>query len=129
MEDCIDPIERLQNHIQFILSILRPEDIELGCPLQNLATEMSPLDDGFRLRVQAVFELWVYRISEAFQIGQDNGKVRTDIPAKDIGTYIVATLSGARSLAKTANSSVPLRICMKQLSKWLDSLRPESNQT
>ena len=29
-----------------------------GCPLNNLAQEMNPLDDGFRSRTLAVFKTW-----------------------------------------------------------------------
>ncbi|HLK76465.1 MAG TPA: hypothetical protein VKU77_22785 [Streptosporangiaceae bacterium] len=38
-----------------ILSRQRPI---LGCPLNNLVQEMNPLDDGFRTRTSAVFDLW-----------------------------------------------------------------------
>ena len=34
------------------------EDIQCGCPLNNLAQEMAPVDEGFRLACEAVYRSW-----------------------------------------------------------------------
>src|SRR5260221_4590480 len=34
---------------------VRPEDVRAGCPLLNLAQEMSPLDEQFRKRLESIF--------------------------------------------------------------------------
>ena len=36
----------------------RPEDVRGGCPLLNLAQEMSPLDEQFRKRLERIFLEW-----------------------------------------------------------------------
>ena len=41
------------------MKVLEGSPLNLGCPLNNLAQEMSPLDEGFRTRTQQVFELWM----------------------------------------------------------------------
>src|SRR4029077_1613995 len=35
---------------------VRPENIRSGCPLLNLAQEMSPLDEQFRKRLERIFQ-------------------------------------------------------------------------
>src|SRR3989442_14548491 len=54
-------LEKAANPIDGLLAILRSKephpgfDHRLGCPLTNLAQEMSPLDEGFRTRLHSVF--------------------------------------------------------------------------
>src|SRR6266851_5448653 len=48
-------LEKAENPIDGLLAVLREGrhpsfDQRLGCPLNNLAQEMSPLDEGFRKR-------------------------------------------------------------------------------
>ena len=51
-----DPIDALIGIVQGIS--VRPEDVRGGCPLNNLAQEMFPLDAGFRKRLPIVFDAW-----------------------------------------------------------------------
>ena len=37
---------------------VRPQDIRTGCPLLNLAQEMSSLDEQFRKRLERIFLAW-----------------------------------------------------------------------
>jgi len=50
-----DPLAALANI--FTSTSLRPEHVTGGCPLNNLAQEMSPLDEGFRKRLASVFAM------------------------------------------------------------------------
>src|SRR2546425_9023198 len=43
-----DPLTALQGVFRTRASSLTADEIELGCPLNNLAQEMSPLDERFR---------------------------------------------------------------------------------
>jgi TetR/AcrR family transcriptional regulator, transcriptional repressor for nem operon len=47
------PIDILIGIVQGIPA--RPEDVRAGCPLLNLAPEMSPLDEPFRKRLERIF--------------------------------------------------------------------------
>ncbi len=42
---------------------VRPKDIRTGCPLLNLATEMSPVDEQFRKRLEGLFLAWQEGVS------------------------------------------------------------------
>src|SRR5277367_5154571 len=48
-----DPIDALIAIVES--ESVRPEDVRGGCPLNNLAQEMSPLDEGFRKRLAQIF--------------------------------------------------------------------------
>jgi AcrR family transcriptional regulator len=123
VEEAADPIDGLKCLIIEADKNISDEDVLLGCPLNNLCLEMSPIDDGFRQRVKQVYELWREGFARAFRVGQANGTVTSSIDAKDCATFIVASLAGARSLAKNAQSRDILSACGQNLIRYLDILR------
>ncbi len=96
----------------------------LGCPLNNLAQEMSPLDDGFRLRTQQVFELWMQTYELALRRGQMRGTVSTAIDPRVEAFALVAQIEGILSLAKNSQDKRALRIGLDNLRVRLASMRP-----
>lgn len=124
LEEASDPIDGLKGLINVAGKSLSDEDVLLGCPLNNLCLEMSPIDDGFRQRVKQVYELWREGFAWALRAGQANGTVKSTINAMDCATFIVASLAGCRSLAKNAQSRDVLKACGQNLILYLDTLQP-----
>jgi len=119
-----DPLTALQGMLQHRLAQLEPHEVELGCPLNNLGQEMSPLDAGFRRRVAATFETWTGGFAEVLQQGQTEGTVRKDLDPRKLGTFLVAAIEGSFGLAKSAQSPAMLRSNLEVLSDLLECLRP-----
>jgi len=103
---------------------LTGDELQLGCPLNNLAQEMSPLDERFRRAVNATFELWRNGFAEALRRGQAEGSVRRDIDPRKVAAFVVAAAEGSYGLAKSAQSAAMLRSNLELLSDYLDTLRP-----
>jgi len=122
-----DPI----SGIQMVLEVVADEfcddrlvdKVELGCPLNNLAQEMSPLDERFRRRVAVVFETWIESFAQALERGRKEGSVRRDVDARKIATFVVASVEGSFGLAKNAKSAPLLRENLEVLTEFLESLR------
>ncbi|HET6837614.1 MAG TPA: TetR/AcrR family transcriptional regulator [Gemmatimonadales bacterium] len=119
-----DPLTALQGMLKERVARLSPDEVELGCPLNNLAQEMSPLDERFRRRVAATFDAWSRGFAEALERGQAEGTVRKDVNAKKMAHFLVAAIEGSFGLAKAAQSPALLRSNLEVLSGLLDSLRP-----
>ena len=51
----------------------RPKDVKGGCPLVNLAQEMSPLDEQFRERLERIFQCLARRNCRGFPEGAVSG--------------------------------------------------------
>ena len=98
--------------------------LSCGCPLNNLAQEMSPIDEGFRQRIHAVFEDWKRILSEALVQGQKNGTVRDNIDTHRAATFIVAVAEGAIGTAKNEQNTDILEVCHEGLTHYLEALRP-----
>ncbi|MDI7774998.1 TetR/AcrR family transcriptional regulator [Asticcacaulis sp. EMRT-3] len=128
-EKWLAPLDDIDDPIDALIGIigetrLDAEAVSGGCPLNNLAQEMSPLDEGFRLRLAQIFAGWIGGVADALHLGQINGKVRRDIDAHDTATFFIATYEGYISLAKNAQSPDLLASGIRQLRTWLESLRP-----
>lgn len=121
-----DPISALLACLEEAGAALRPEDIMLGCPLNNLTQEMSPIDEGFRERINQIYNVWCSGIARALMRGQANGTVRADIHPGDIAAFIVAATEGCMGVAKNARDPELLFTCGKSLVNYLESLRATS---
>jgi TetR/AcrR family transcriptional regulator, transcriptional repressor for nem operon len=122
LDDIDDPIDALIDIVEG--TSFSDEAVAGGCPLNNLAQEMSPLDDGFRQRLNKLFSEWIGGVADALRLGQANGKVRRDIDARESAMFMVAAYEGFISLAKTAQDPALLRSGVRQVVVYLNSLRP-----
>ena len=119
-----DPITAFKNIILQSGGEITEEDIQCGCPLNNLAQEMAPIDEGFRSRVEAVYRLWRKGIEKALLCGQEKGFVKKEVNIVSVATMIVASLEGCMGLAKNAQSKKVLFQCGQSVIDYLESLRP-----
>jgi len=118
-----DPITAFKNVIMQSGNEITEEDIQCGCPLNNLAQEMAPVDEGFRSRVEAVYRSWRKGIESALSKGQEKGFVNKDINVVSVATMVVASLEGCMGLAKNSQSKQVLFQCGKSVIDYLESLR------
>jgi len=119
-----DPLTALQGILQKRATRLTSREVELGCPLHNLAQEMSPLDEQFRRRVEATFDIWIQSVADDLARGQAEGTVRKDLDPRQVAAFIVASIEGSFGLAKGAQSAALLRSNLEVLGSFLDTLRP-----
>ena len=119
-----DPVTALQRILQTRSARLTSREVKLGCPLNNLAQEMSPLDQRFRRRVNATFDIWTGAVAKDLERGQSEGTVRKDVDAGKIAAFVVASIEGSFGLAKGAQSAAMLRSNLEVLGWFLESLRP-----
>jgi TetR/AcrR family transcriptional repressor of nem operon len=119
-----DPLTALQRTLRYRANNPRPTEIELGCPLNNLAQEMSPLDDRFRRAINATFDAWREGFARKLERGQAEGTVRRDVDAYKVASFVVAAVEGSFGLAKSARNAGMVRSNLELLSVFLDGLRP-----
>ena len=89
----------------------------LGCPLNNLAIELSLADQDFQTAVAEVFASWQNTIADKARA--DRPSTPAPMTPDELATFVVASYSGAMAMAKAEQSSRPLRICAQQLAALL----------
>ena len=129
----IDPLEKTDDPIAVLQQILSQsgqemtkEDVRLGCPLNNLSQEMSPIDEGFRMRVTAIYSEWQEALESACERGKKAGNFNNDVDAKQISLLFIAALEGCLGLAKSTQSLETLMVCGEGLINHIESLRPKN---
>jgi AcrR family transcriptional regulator len=121
-----DPIDTLIGIVQ--AESVRAEDVRGGCPLNNLAVEMSPLDEGFRERLAIVFHEWQDGIAAALREGRTQGTVRRDVKPAEAAGFLMAMVEGYVVLAKNAQDAKVSKAGKRNMVGWLRSLRPPGNR-
>lgn len=123
LADSPDPLGTLIEFVGNLGSVLGGQIVTLGCPMNNLAQEMSPLDEGFRSRLDALYQEWRGGIQTALARAQRDGVIRADVDCSHAATFVLAALSGCIGVAKNAQSREQLDICGGGLADYLRSLR------
>lgn len=118
-----DPITGIRELLQEGLINLSDDEIRVGCPINNLAQEMSPIDEGFRLRVSRAIGHWRSDLSAALERGQENGIVASHVDPAQIATLFIASMEGGIGLAKNAQDRALLKECTEGLINLMEGLR------
>jgi len=124
----LHPLRNPKNPVDTLVGIvqstsLKPEDLRRGCALNNLAQEMSPIDEGFRKRTARLFKHWHDAITRALRTGQRRGAVRNDVDPDEVATFLIAAYEGYFSLAKNSQDARVLRSGLRNLIGYLEGLR------
>jgi TetR/AcrR family transcriptional repressor of nem operon len=109
---------------QFVKEDIASGHFVQGCPLNNLAQEMSPLDEGFRKRIDGLYAEWRKCFAAAFAGGVKAGQVRKGISPRDVATLIVAAQMGIWGTGKSSRSEELMAQAGEALCAYLDSLKP-----
>ena len=119
-----DPIETLQQLLDADDMSNQQKVLRQGCPLNNLAQEMSGIDEQFRLRVNVVLREWGDAIASALRRGQQRGLVRENIRPENAALFILAVIEGVAGLAKCEQDHAICAPCFEGLHHYLEALRP-----
>jgi len=123
VKNAADPLQGLITVIEQLPDNKPPEVIQYGCPVNNLAQEMSPLDEGFRQRLDYIFRLWHDVTEQALERARQQGRIRDDVDCDETATFILAAVEGCIGIAKNAQSKERLRSCNRGLVGYLRSLQ------
>ena len=116
------PVETLLEIISTIHQRVPADFIKLGCPLNNLMQEMSPLDERFQEQLGAVLATWRQTVEDALRRGQAQGVIRADVDHKSAALFIVSAWEGCIGVAKNLQSPDVFGICMEQLHGYVRGL-------
>jgi AcrR family transcriptional regulator len=128
----IDPMEHSEDPIKDMKGLLRQMAEEgvpggslvQGCPVNNLAQEMSPLDEGFRQRLEKIYTAWRSAVASAIAKGIKAGKVKKGVSPVKVAAFVVAAIEGIIGTVKNAQNPQLLGDAGDALLDYLDSLRP-----
>ncbi|TAK03183.1 MAG: TetR/AcrR family transcriptional regulator [Candidatus Manganitrophaceae bacterium] len=109
------PLNRLFDLFRKQEGRMRASKYQGGCPCGNLALELADHHDGFRRKLDAIFDAWTREIILLLKQAQKEGAVEKTLNPKEMAHLIVAVLEGSTLLAKTKKSGEVYRSCLKSL--------------
>jgi AcrR family transcriptional regulator len=118
-----DPLETISAEFERGIEALKVQRPILGCPLNNLAQEMNPLDAGFRDRTTRVFQTWQQAYRSALARAQQHGTVRAALDPGDAAYLLVAQIEGTLSLARNTQDPETLTAGARALRSYLAAIR------
>jgi len=118
-----NPVDQIRKVVHDALNRAGDDGVRLGCPLNNIAQEMAPIDEDFRVRIEALFTDWRDGVAGALRRGQAAGQVRAELDAEATAVFLVSTFEGGIGTAKSAQSMALARTFVRALEAYLDSLR------
>jgi AcrR family transcriptional regulator len=117
----IEPIRSASTAAQGILSVLEQiadglehRNVVRGCPLGNLAIELSLAAPDFRDAIQDVFAHWRRTIAQKLRADRAMG-ILPELDPDAFATFVVASYSGAIALSKAEQATGPLKTCAREL--------------
>ena len=120
LRDSPHPLKTLQEILRSKRG--KPDVVELGCPLNNLMQEMSPLDEQFRQRLNALMQRWQDTLADALRRAQKQGQVRKEINCTMAALFIISAWEGCVGIAKNMQSTKTYQQCFDQLIEYVSSL-------
>lgn len=116
------PVQTLLQIIDESRNQTQMEAISLGCPLNNLMQEMSPLDKNFQICLNGILSIWQSAVEDALRSEKKAGGVRSDVDCHAAALFIVSAWEGCIGIAKSQQSLKNFSLCMKQLHSYVRSL-------
>jgi TetR/AcrR family transcriptional repressor of nem operon len=113
----VRPRRRLELLFQLIDRRAVRHPRERGCPLGNLAAEVSDRAPRLRVRVADTFRRWERDIQACWRAGIDAGEIAPWVSPRLAALCTVAGLEGAYSLSRVYHSLDPVRV-MHRIQNW-----------
>ncbi|HEX3868023.1 MAG TPA: TetR/AcrR family transcriptional regulator, partial [Gemmatimonadaceae bacterium] len=94
LEQHANPLEGIVRQMDLLIGQASTAALRTGCPLNNLVQEMSPIDRGFRRRLQDALALWISGIETHVRRGQATGFIDRRVDAAQVAHFVVLMHEG-----------------------------------
>lgn len=126
------PTEPLAAHTNPVHGILRcfkrafetwPDElVRLGCPLNNLTQEMTPVDASISERTQAVLNAWIAGTERYLRQAQRDGYLKKSADPRATAEFIVTLQEGTFAMGKALSDRWVFDSSYRSLKIDLDSI-------
>jgi TetR/AcrR family transcriptional regulator, transcriptional repressor for nem operon len=115
----VPPLGQIRCFLDRVRELQREHNCVGGCPLGNLAAELSDLHEGFRGLLNGVFSAWRQRLTEALRDAQGRGDVHADCRPEAVAHFLVASLEGAMLMTKLTKDIGVMEQCVHEMKRYL----------
>jgi len=122
-----NPVQGMIIRFRKLMESASDEDLTLGCPLNNLTQEMSPVDEIFKDRLRAVLGLWIDETERHLKRAQAKGYLKTGVNPRQVAEFAVMIEEGSAALVKNLGGRNLYRSLYESFRQYMLSIsdRPE----
>jgi TetR/AcrR family transcriptional repressor of nem operon len=110
-----DGVTQINDFLDMILELHRKRNCAGGCLIGNMAMEMSDVHQGFRKKIQHVFETWRKEVADAVRRSTSSGRLTDDVDSTRMAQFIIAGVEGGILLARVKKDIGVLENCFAEL--------------
>ena len=129
LEALDDPLAGILNQIKVMIGGSPIEHLQLGCPLNNLVQEMSPIDEGFRDRLQVALLLWIDETNRHLLRAKKSGIIKKEVDTRAAAYFIVMAHEGFYGMLKGVRDPKAFKSLYDSLSLYFQSISVEKKST
>jgi TetR/AcrR family transcriptional regulator, transcriptional repressor for nem operon len=102
------PLVRLQAFVEDARGGLAKYEFRRGCLVGNLGQELGGIDDAFRMRLEAAFQVWEDRFADCLREAMKGGDLPGDADPESLARFFWIGWEGAILRSKLTRSAQPL---------------------
>ena len=121
-----DPFERLNRFIDAIVAAQAARGCAGGCPFGSLASELADEHEGFRLRIESIFNRWAEQLQSL--LWEARPRLRDDVDTARMARFIIATLEGAVLMSRVQRDVAALEGIAEDLKRFVMMHVPEGTR-
>lgn len=118
-----NPIDGLCEWIEGYAQCVTVEELEKGCPICNISTEMSGIDEVFRLKSMTMFETLGNRLTKAFLRAKDQHIIREEVDPAAVANFLVVTIQGMNLQGRQSRNLEVFKSTIKCMAEYIQSLK------
>lgn len=115
-----DPVERIFGVLDGYRQMLLLTECGQGCPIGNLALELSDSHPAARELIAVNFDGWRDAIRQC--VDEASGQLPAGADAEELATFVLVTMEGGVMLAKAHKSIAPFNTAVDSLRDYFDRL-------
>jgi TetR/AcrR family transcriptional repressor of nem operon len=116
-EPMIDPLDRLGLFIDTLVALQREREARNGSPFGNLAGELADSHEGFRQRLDVVFERWAQQLQSLLWELRD--QLREGVDAGRLARFIIAALEGGMLMTRVKRDATVMEGIGEDLKRFI----------
>jgi len=96
-----NPLQGILKRFKVLSEEMSDQNLARGCPLNNLAQEMSAVDSVFREKIRAVMTMWIDETERYLQKAKEGRYLKPEADTRQLAVFIVMLEEGAFGLVKS----------------------------
>ena len=119
-----DPIDRIFGVLEVYRAFLEETECAMGCPIGNMALEVSDGHPVVRQKVAAIFDRWCVLIVD--QLDQARTDLPADLDREGLAMFVLTVMEGGLMQAKAQRDLAPFDASVAHLRRYFDDLLEKS---